>query len=950
MNFASVRIASLLIVAAALLCAPIAATAQLENSLWYFGYRAGLDFRGGSAVGTPGFDHQSEGTATLCDHRTGRMLMHTDGDTVWNRNGRVMPGGAGIASPAIISSTQGATIIPMPGDSTKFYIVSIDAGEYNGGTSVATWSIVDMELDGGLGAVTTSHRFLHGNVTEKIAVVKHCNGRGFWVIMHELQSTRFIVYYLSKSGFEGPATYDLGTPHIGWPEAAIGGMKFNQAGDRLAVAIFRAPAIDLIDFDRRTGTLSNAIRIDIAPEDSVVYDICFSPDGTKLYSSGEQARYIAQHDLTRGSRAAIIASRTVLHRNTFRLVSYGHTGQMQVGPDGRIYAAIRDESELSVITDPNRAGVACDYRHRAVSLGAPYAKLGMPNITHGMYDPTRETCRPPRALFRSSEIEICAGDTIEITDESYDNPTAWQWTIPGGVKAGDDPGSPYGRHPGFVRFPDAGVFRVMLVAANDNGTDTFSLDVTVNPRPAIEAGPDRTICIGDAVQLDLAAVEAASIRWTPALGLSCANCPAPVAAPAVTTTYHIVATSAAGCVTTDSVTIIVEPFPAVDAGPDTSICVGESVELAGRGGTELTWSPATGLSCVTCATPVATPLVSTTYTLVTSNNGRCVSIDSMRITVSEKPVAEAGEDARICLGESATLRASGGTRYLWSPAESLSCVECAEPSAYPTQTTTYTVRVFNALGCASTDSVTVVVDPAPRLVHANLGPDIGIYPGTELELPVELEEPLDQAFVSVLEIEVTYDPTIMRLERAFLDSTLVEGWAILPISQDPSRGEFVARLFATDGSWLEGTGLLARLRFATFINHGDSSIARLEVRLPGKECTRVETRPAMVRLDSVCGLSQRLLDATGESYALRQNSPNPFNPTTTIEFSLGLDAPTRVEILDLGGRSVAVLADRPMAAGRHVLEWDAAAHPSGLYYCLIISGHWSETIVMTLAK
>jgi PKD repeat protein len=945
MNNPSLRGWRLLLLALLPFVAPAVASAQLESSIWYFGYKAGLDFRSGSVVQlSDGFDHQVEGTSTLSDPRTGQLVMHTDGDTVWNRNHQVMPNGAGIGHPTHTSSTQGATIVPMPEDSTRFYIISIDAGEYMG-TTEATWSIVDMKLDGGLGAVTTRKQFLRSGVAEKIAVVKHCNGRGYWVIMHQLGDAKFLVYYLSVNGFEGPRVFDLGTPHVGSYERAIGSMKLNLKGDRLAVAIFRTPAIDLLDFDRRTGTLSNSMTIPVAPDDSVVYDVCFSPDGTKLYATGEQARYVAQYDVSSRSVPTIVASRYVVHRNTSRYVSVGHVGQAQVAPDGRVYVSIQNESEISVITDPNLAGAACGYRHRAIPLGRPYCKLGLPNIIHGLYDPTLETCRPPRARFRSSTRELCAGESLELTDESYDDPTAWQWTIPGG-----NPAATTQRHPGRVLFETPGLFRVELVASNENGTDTFAIEIRVNPRPEIDAGADRTICIGDVVQIGGSARDAATIRWTPSTGLSCSDCSDPVAAPLTTTTYRVVATSAAGCVTTDEVTVTVDPFPSVDAGRDTAICLGESVVLDGRGGSELIWSPATGLSCTSCANPIASPLVSTTYTLVTSNNGRCISIDSMRITVSPRPTADAGNDVRICRGTSTVLTATGGSRYEWSPAASLSCTECAEPTAYPDTTTTYLVRAFNASGCASIDSVTVEVDPAPRLVHADLGPEVRTFPGTELELPVMLQEPLDAAFVSFLEMTVDYDPSIMYLTRATLDSTLTEGWTVVVTTEDRVRGHFSARLFATNGATLKGSGVMARLRFQSFIHFGDSSTARLALLLPGHECTRIETTPTVVRLDSICGLSQRFIEMTGDVYALRQNSPNPFNPATTIDFSLGLDGPTLVEIVDLTGRTVAVLADEYMAPGPHSITWDASAFPSGLYYCRITSGPWRESVVMTLSK
>jgi hypothetical protein len=64
--------------------------------------------------------------------------------------------------------------------------------------------------------------------------------------------------------------------------------------------------------------------------------------------------------------------------------------------------------------------------------------------------------------------------------------------------------------------------------------------------------------------------------------------------------------------------------------------------------------------------------------------------------------------------------------------------------------------------------------------------------------------------------------------------------------------------------------------------------------------------------------------------------PNPFNPRTTIAFTLARNAQVRLPIYDLRGRQVAVLVDGELPAGRHEVLWDAAGLPSGLYVYRII--------------
>lgn len=944
------RFRYLIISLSLIVCMHVDAYAQLESSQWFFGDHCGLDFRGGAPVArTDGGDYTWEGTSTISDPATGQLLFHTDGDTVWNRNWQIMANGTNLGGHN--SSTQAALIIPMPDDPTKFYIVSTDAGLYHPDHDLgggAAWSIVDMTLNGGLGEVTTNKVMLHTPVTEKVAAIPHCNGRGYWVLLHERSTDRYLVYYLSKHGFEGPTIQSIGSVHGGPDVSAIGGMKFTRDGTRLATAIFAVGSgvvpqgtIDLFDFDRSTGTLSNAIMIDV---DDNVYDVCFSPDGSRLYATGAERKYLAQYDVSRGNAAQIEASRTVLMR-TGGGIAFENMAGIQMGNDGRIYVSIQGLPQLGVITRPNALGAVCGYVHRSLALSNRFNQTGLPNYIYGMYDKSMRTCPPPRSLFDPSAIEICAGDSITYTDRSYDDPRTWQWTFEGG-----EPSVLTTRTPGTVRYPVAGTYTTTQVTSNQYGSDTFAITITVNPRPVIDAGETRNICIGSSVQLALHTEGSYSFRWSPSAGLSCTTCAEPIASPRVTTRYTVVATSDRGCTTSDELTIVVDPYPVTSAGRDVALCIGDSVQLQGTGGTQMTWSPSTGLSCTSCANPIASPRVSTTYTLATSDNGRCISYDSMRVTVNQRPNANAGDDKRICQGEFIPLSANGGVRYEWSPSTGLSCDDCQSPIASPGITTTYTVRAFNANGCPDTDDVTITVDPAPRLVHAGLGPDQDVYPGTELELPVVLDEPLDAAAVSAIDIVIQYDPTIMHLLRATLDSTLTEGWTVIVTSEDMANGTFSARLFATGGVPLTGSGILARLRFQSYINFGDSSTARLTMSLLGKQCTRVETRPVTVRLDSVCGLAQRLIESSAFTYALEQNIPNPFNPSTVIDFSLGLDARTVMEILDSRGHRVARLIDAHLVAGAYSVTWDASAQPSGLYYCRLASGTWTRTIAMTVVK
>lgn len=87
-----------------------------------------------------------------------------------------------------------------------------------------------------------------------------------------------------------------------------------------------------------------------------------------------------------------------------------------------------------------------------------------------------------------------------------------------------------------------------------------------------------------------------------------------------------------------------------------------------------------------------------------------------------------------------------------------------------------------------------------------------------------------------------------------------------------------------------------------------------------------------------------------KAHRLAQNYPNPFNPATTIAFDLPSAGHTRLSIVDILGREVAVLVDDVLSPGMHRRTWDASGRPSGIYLFRLASGGRVEIGKMTLAR
>ncbi len=236
--------------------------------------------------------------------------------------------------------------------------------------------------------------------------------------------------------------------------------------------------------------------------------------------------------------------------------------------------------------------------------------------------------------------------------------------------------------------------------------------------PTITA-TNTTICAGDATTLQ--ASTGTSYLWSPSTGLSCTTCQNPVATPTVTTTYSVIVsgTCASG---TATITINVDPpIPPTVTAANPAICVGSSTTLNVSGGGNPIWSPSPDLSCTNCSNPVATPSVTTTYS-VTVSPANCVEgTNVVTVNVNQLPVPNVGSDPTICTTGSTELLVSGGTNYAWSPSIGLSCINCPNPTATPNATTTYYIVVSDAMNCKAIDSIIVFVSGECQDIYVPTG-------------------------------------------------------------------------------------------------------------------------------------------------------------------------------------------------------------------------------------
>ena len=256
--------------------------------------------------------------------------------------------------------------------------------------------------------------------------------------------------------------------------------------------------------------------------------------------------------------------------------------------------------------------------------------------------------------------------------------------------------------------------------ADDFGcTAKDSVIIRVVDRVTLNAMSDTTICLTDSLVLRTGG-DGLSYAWTPPLTLSNAALQSPVAKPvAAFTSYHVVS-RIGKCFTEADVEVRAAPYPAANAGPDSTICLGNSIQLHASGGSIYSWSPRIFLDNRNIADPVSQhPLQDIEYVVTVKDVLGCPKAvnDTMRVTVADIKADAGPATMNVVLGQPVNLLATGSTNYEWTPATWLSNPHVANPVALPQQSIKYTVRVSNPQGCFDTDTISLkLFNIAPDLL------------------------------------------------------------------------------------------------------------------------------------------------------------------------------------------------------------------------------------------
>ncbi len=327
----------------------------------------------------------------------------------------------------------------------------------------------------------------------------------------------------------------------------------------------------------------------------------------------------------------------------------------------------------------------------------------------GWLDSVKIAIKDSLTLSVSPPQVMCPGDTIQIEANS---PGMLQWDPAYNISNTivEDP----------LVYP--AVDTVYSVTATLLGCQsTATVPVHVREAPFVDAGPDTGNCAGQFLYLNAVVGPDVVVHfWSPPTGLSNITLLDPMLIPGQSRYYTLWVRDIFGCVNTDSVFVEVYPFPVVDAGPNKSICFGDSVQLDASGNGTFEWSPKSFIADFTAEDPWVFPDQTTTFQLFLTDSNGCRSGDQVKVKVRDLPPVDAGPDITICVNDTVQLTASGAKTYYWEAGPWLLDTVGPSVGAIPVVTSDFVVYGTDKYNCRNTDTVRVYTRNAPP-VSASAG-------------------------------------------------------------------------------------------------------------------------------------------------------------------------------------------------------------------------------------
>jgi hypothetical protein len=302
-----------------------------------------IRFDNGVPVVTPAnLNANFESTVTALSDSAGQLLYYTNGCSIYNALGDTLKNGTGLNPGVIFDKTcpntgyispNGALFIPQPGNETYIYLfhMGVDYSADRKFTYGPFYITIISKLGGSTKVIYKNEKLLDVNYAgisntrtfEPFTVVRHGNGRDWWIVIPEYNWNRYRTFLFSPEGFFEKPVQTLGTK---MRCKRIGSSVFSPDGSKYARQ--QNCGVTVMDFNRCTGKFSNPVWLPRPHETFGGGSVAFSDDGTQILTDGQLC--ILKADLTE----AVPVFDTLIATDQIARTSLHH---FQRGPDGKLY-------------------------------------------------------------------------------------------------------------------------------------------------------------------------------------------------------------------------------------------------------------------------------------------------------------------------------------------------------------------------------------------------------------------------------------------------------------------------------------------------------------------------------------------------------------------------------------------------------------------------------------
>jgi gliding motility-associated-like protein len=685
-----------------LLClfSAIQTMAQFQNHTWVIGAKDVVTFDTTSnqpvtRARPANPDYTLEGTAIANNPKTGEIYFYHDGHQIFGKNYLPIAGGTDIGSKVQGSTGQGAAIFTIPDCTNKKFIAfSNDADHSVFPFKKGKLYYTKVDMSSGAGVVSNAKTLIRSDLDEGMIVVNDYTSGKSWLVAKIMDENKFVSIPLTAN----PSDMLNTSNHVistfatapGEEIKSVYTIRYSAVNGKIALASFLpAATVATLNFNTQNGQLTGFSTVDKLAlnnqgntQQSAIGDVCWSPDGTKLYALTQKNLSLYQYDFSNNRNRTLIIQDTKSVDN----------GGMKVDPSGKIWVINNTlpvdplnpvgSFNLSRIHNPNAAGGTCNFildDFTLLSNGYFYFPV------HAEFNPTDALAK----LSKMGSLTLCEGGNVQIKCEGG---AAWTWN--NGATTQSISVSQSGSYFATASFGGCTIL-----------SDTFN--VVVNSLPTVDAGNNQTVSCGSKVTLNATGSQNLNYQW---IGNQYAG---PTYSNVGQGNYTVIGTSMqTGCIAKDSVSVFeANNNVSVILKSDTLICKGNQVTLtpmvSGVSGTpSYSWSNGSTAAYITIS-----PNITSSYSVtVTDPSTECsdskasnIEVDSLVVNL----VAIGSTD--FCEGDSVELRvtASSDYTYTWSNSN------VNQFSQFVSLSGIYSVQVQNAVCTTQSNAITVSVKAVP---------------------------------------------------------------------------------------------------------------------------------------------------------------------------------------------------------------------------------------------